>query len=58
LIILEKEVENVDVAKLRAILLLEKDFDRLNKIIFNNRILPKLEQDKVIPAEIIGERRG
>ena len=54
---LEKEVGNLDMAKLRAILLLEVDFNRLNKIIFNNRVLPKLEQDKAIPVEVIGGKR-
>jgi len=44
-------------AKLRVILLLEADFNELNKIIFNNRVPPKLEWDKVIPVEVIGERR-
>jgi len=55
---LEKIVGNVDMAKLRAILLLEANFNRLNKIIFNNRVFPKLEQDKAIPTEVIGGRRG
>ena len=55
---LEKEAGNVDVTKLRVILLLEADFNELDKIIFNNRILPKLEQDKAISAEVIGGRRG
>jgi len=32
-----------DVAKLRIILLLKANFNRLNKIIFNNKFLPKLE---------------
>ena len=58
MIILEKEVGNVDVVKLRTILLLEADFNRLNKIIFNNRVLPKLEQDKAVLTEVIGRRRG
>ena len=55
---LEKEAGNLDVAKLRAILLLEADFNRLNKVIFSNRVLPKLEQDKVVSAEVIEEKRG
>ena len=55
---LEKEAGNLDMAKLRVILLLEVDFNRLNKIIFNNRILLKLKQDKVISAEVIRGRRG
>ena len=54
---LEKEAGNIGVTKLRAILLLEADFNRLNKIIINNRVLLKLEQDKAIPIEVIGGRR-
>ena len=55
---LEKILGIEDVAKLRIILLLEANFNRLNKIILNNRVLPKLEQFKAIPTEVIGGRRG
>ena len=55
---LEKSAGNVQVSKLRAILLLEADFNVLNKIVFNNRILPLLEANGSIPYEIIGGRRG
>ena len=41
---LEKERGNINIAKLRAILLLEADFNGLNKIIFNSRVLPALEK--------------
>jgi hypothetical protein len=57
-IMLEKSAGNVQVSKLRAILLLEADFNALNKIVFNNRTLPSLEANGSIPYEIIGGRRG
>ena len=55
---LEKSVGNVQVSKLRAILLLEADFNTLNKIIFNNCTLPSLEVSQSILYEIIGGRRS
>ena len=45
-------------AKLRAMLLLEVNFNALNKIIFNTRILLSLEHNKLIPDEIIGRGNG
>ena len=44
-------------SKLRAILLLEEDFNGLNKIICNRRVLPRLEENRVIPYKVIGGRR-
>ena len=58
LIILEKERGNINIAKLRVILLLEADFIRLNKIIFNSRVLPTLEKQKEILYKIISGRKG
>ena len=55
---LEKEARNINVAKLRAILLLEVDFNTLNKIVFNGRVIPRIETAKTIPYEVIGGRRG
>ena len=46
---LEKSKGNIQVTKLRAILLLEVDFNSLNKIIYNHRVLLKLEANRVIP---------
>ena len=40
---LEKLFGNVIVSKLRDVLLLEEDFNALNKIVFNNRLLPSVE---------------
>ena len=56
--ILEKVREDIEVFKSRAILLLKADFNSLNKIVFNGRVLPRLEMKKEIPYEIIGGRRG
>ena len=56
--ILEKFLGKILVEKLRAMLLLEADFNALHKIIFNGRILPTLERNNVIPSEIIGERKS
>ena len=56
LTMLEKVVSNIDVEKLRAILLLEADFNVLHKIVFNNRLIPKLEETGTISMEIIRGR--
>ena len=58
LVMLEKSKDHIDVAKLRAILLLEVDFDALNKIVFNTKLMISLKRTNSIPYEIIGERRG
>ena len=55
---LEKVARNMNMAKLRAILLLEADFNALNKIIFNRRAIPRIETAKTMPCELIGGKRG
>ena len=55
---LEKSPGNLRVEKLRAILLLEADFNGLHKINFNGRLMPRLEATSSIPQEIIGGRRS
>ena len=55
---LEKKPGNVNVDKLRAILLLEADFNVVNKITFNTRVMPQLESLKLIPAKVIGGWHG
>ena len=55
---LEKEKGNINVQKLRAILLLEADFNGLNKIIYNSRVIPALEKRGDIPFEVIRGRRS
>ena len=48
---------NIDMIKLRAILLLEANFNSMNKILFNGCILPSLENSQSILYEVIGGRR-
>ena len=45
---LEKSKGNINVEKLRAILLLEADLNAIYKIMFNRRVLPKLEVNRLI----------
>ena len=40
------------------ILLLEVDFNAVNKIVFNTRLIPTLEAQNSIPRELIGGRYG
>ena len=42
-VMLEKKPGVVKVTKLRAILLLEADFNGINKILFNTRLIPSME---------------
>ena len=56
LVMLEKHPNNISVSKLRAILLLEADFNTINKIIFNTKLIPKLEVQNFIIRENIGGR--
>jgi len=56
--VLEKSPGNLRVEKLRAILLLEADYNGLHKINFNGRLMPRLEAMSSILQEIIGGRRS
>ena len=58
LVMLEKAEGIIDMKKLRAILLLEADFNAAHKIIFSNRLIPNLEAMNAIPAEVIVGRRS
>ena len=55
---LEKLAANANAQKLRAILLLEVDFNALHKIIFNNRLVLSAEMKEGIPMEVIRGRRS
>ena len=55
---LVKLIGNVYISKLIAILLLEVDFNVLNKIVFDRRALPSIEASNTIPFEVIGGRKG
>ena len=57
LVILEKSPRNINIQKLREILLLEADFNMLHKIVFNGRRMPSLEDIGVIFYETIGRKR-
>ena len=57
-IMLEKKESQIVVLKLRAILLLEADFNATNKIIFYTRLNSNLERNELISHEIIGGRRS
>ena len=54
---LEKKQGDISVSKLRAILLIEADFNMKNKIIFNMRLILRLKKEGLIPKEIMGGRR-
>jgi hypothetical protein len=58
LVMLEKSAGDVNVQKLRVILLLEADFNVMHKIIFNSRLIPSIEAANAIPMEVIGDRRS
>ena len=47
---LEKAPGNIDVKKLRAILLLEAYFNAAYEIIFNRRMMPRFEEANTVPS--------
>ena len=55
---LEKKSNEHLVSKLRAILLLEADFNAANKIIFNTQMIPTMKRKSEIPREIISGRKS
>ena len=55
---LEKKQSDILVEKLQAILLIEANQNAMNKIIFNTRTIPKLEENEIIPREIMRGQRG
>jgi hypothetical protein len=48
LVMLEKALGKINMSKLRSMLLLKVDFNTLHKIIFNIKLILKLEQSKQI----------
>ena len=54
---LEKAVGNANMQRFRAILFLKVNFNTIDKIVFNNRLIPVLEDADTIPPEIIRDRR-
>ena len=55
-VMLEKEMGVRLVSRLRAILLMEADFNAVNKIIFGNRMLDNLRKYRLMREEIFSER--
>ena len=53
-VMLEKEPGVIDVEKLRAILLLEADFNFVNKLYFGTRMITRAHQEDLIPPECFG----
>ena len=56
-VMLEKEAGNINVEKLRAILLLEADFNCINKLYFGHRMMRRGEQDGLLQEECFGSVR-
>eukprot|EP00804_Cyclotella_cryptica_P006975 CCRYP_007113-RA/>CCRYP_007113-RA protein AED:0.75 eAED:0.75 QI:0/-1/0/1/-1/0/1/0/1178 len=54
---LEKQPGVRLISKLRAILLMEADFNAANKILFGNRMLNQIRKYKLMPEEIFSERQ-
>ena len=55
---LEKAPWKIDERKLRAMLLLEADYNVMHKIIFNGKLMTTLERKNHIPFEIIDVGRN
>ena len=56
-VMIEKIDGNIRVDKLRALLLMEADFNSLNKLIFSSRMVKGMESTKRIPEELFGSRK-
>jgi hypothetical protein len=54
---LEKTLGNTLVTKLRAILLMEADFNATNKIVYGNRMLYNAREYKLMPEEIFSTQK-
>jgi len=55
---LEKEAGVIKVNKLRAILLMEADFNFFNGLMFAKRMMQRVEQRNAVPMECYGSRRN
>ena len=54
-VMLEKKVGSIIVDKLRAILLMEADFNMVNKMMVGHRMIRKAEQHGTLPSDNTGE---
>ena len=57
-VMLEKLACNANAQNLRAILLLEANFNAFHKIIFDNRLILSVEATNTTPIEVIRGRRS
>jgi hypothetical protein len=55
-VMLEKTLGVTLVTKLRAILLMEADFNTSNKIVYGNRMMAKVREHDLMPEEIFSEK--
>ena len=55
---LEKKLGIIKISKLSTIMFLDVDFNVVNKIIFNTKLMPNYEKNQYILIEIQGDRRG
>ena len=58
LVILEKLKGNINVDKLRAIILMEADYNFLNKLLIGIRLMRRLERNNKFPADLGGSRKN
>ena len=56
LLLLQKEVGNIDIDKLRAIILFEADFNWLLKMIFSKRLTSRAIENNTLPQEFFAMR--
>ena len=56
-VMLEKIKGNINVEKLRAILLMEADYNFLNKLLIGIRLMRRLEDENKFPADLGGSRK-
>ena len=55
---LEKIADCIRVDKLRAILLMEADFNFGTKLVFGSKMVTNMERSGLIPPEVKGGRKG
>ena len=56
-VMIEKVGGNIRVDKLRALILMEVDFNSLNKLIFSSRMIKCMENKKCMPEELFGSHK-
>ena len=56
-VMLEKVKGNINVEKLRGILLMEADYNFINKLLIGQRVMKTIERRKAVPEELAGSRK-